>query len=73
MTLMSQIGSDRAGSHVSTPDLLVLQALRVKGFVQAVEVASATGLDIGDIDALLSSLADAAQPATARVGCRAGC
>jgi len=56
---MSQIGGDGTGSHVSTPDLLVVQALRVKGFVQAAEVAVATGLDTGDIETLLSGLADA--------------
>ena len=59
MTLMSQIGSNGAGSHVSTPDLLVVQALRVKGFAQSDAVAAATGLDVGNIDALLSGLADA--------------
>ena len=59
MTPMNQSGRDEAGSHVSTPDLLVVQAVRVKGFAQAAAVAAATGLDAGDIDALLSGLAEA--------------
>ncbi|MEC8947478.1 MAG: transcriptional regulator [Actinomycetota bacterium] len=56
---MSQIGRDGVGSHVSTPDLLVVQAVRVKGFAQAAAVAAATGLEAGDIEVLLSGLADA--------------
>ena len=54
VTTMSAVGS-----HTSSPDLMVVQALRVKGFVDAEAVVAATGLDADVVDAMLAGLADA--------------
>jgi len=48
-----------SGSHTSSPDLMVVHALRVKGFVDAEAVVAATGLDAVEVDVLLAGLAGA--------------
>jgi len=46
-------------SHPSSPDLMVVHALRVRGFVATEAVVAATGLDAEGVDVLLAGLADA--------------
>ena len=54
---MSSVDQMNPGAHQSAADLLVVHALRVRGFVGADVVAAVTGLD--EVDTLLAGLAAA--------------
>ncbi len=64
---MSPVDQMNPSAHQSAADLLVVHALRVRGFVGADVVASAAGLDEAEVDTLLAGL-DAAGHARHRDG-----
>jgi len=60
-----------ASSIVSSPELLVVHALRLKGFADAATLAEAAGVSVGDAEPILNGLVDA-EHARFRDGARTG-